>query len=255
MIRSLTWVGLCWSCALTAIADPQPSQFTAADASQRLEQMLTPDKAGRKKAREELAAWAEKEPDQAKALFLQRMQESTEPEIRERCIQLLKPIAVLEYGLFGEGYIGISMGGALGIKLPDEENPCFGMTINSVSKGSPAEKFAIRPDDVIVSVNDFRWRDAESIQDPNAGLSAKIRGIGAGRKANFGIWREGKLSTIEVLLTRRPSHIDQLPVQIQANGVIKVDDNEMQKIVDEEKNSNVYFSEWLARQLQAQPPK
>jgi len=255
MIRTLTWVGLWWGCAGFAIADPQPAPFSATDAQQRLEQLLSPQKELRKKACEELSAWAEKEPDQAKALFLQWMQESKEPEIRERCLQLLKPIAALEYGLFGEGYMGISMGSALMVQLPGDDKPCYGMSINSVSKGSPAEKFAIQPEDVIVSVNDFKWRDSESILDLNQGLSAKIRAIGAGRKANFGIWRKGKFSTIEVLLTRRPSNIEQMPMQILPNGGIKVDDKELQKMVDVEKNSGAYFAEWLERQLQAQPPK
>lgn len=255
MIRTLTWVGLWWGCAGVAIADPQPDLFPAAEASQRLEQLLSPQPEQRKKARQDLAAWADKEPDQAKALFLKCLQDSPEPEIRERCLQLLKPIAAHEYGLFGEGYMGISMGNTVMVQLPGDDKPCYGLIVNSASKGSPAERAEIQPEDVIVSVNDFQWRDSEQILDVNQGLSAKIRAAGAGRKTNFGIWRKGKLLNIEVLLTRRPTNIDQMPLQILPNGGIKVDEKEMQKMMEEEKNSSAYFSEWLERQLQAQAPK
>lgn len=255
MIRTLTWVGLWWGCAGIAIADPQPDLLSAEEAPRRLEQLLSPQGEQRKKAREELAAWAEKDPEQAKALFLKCLQDSKEPEIRERCLQFLKPIAAHEYGLFGEGYMGISMGAAVMVKLPDDEKPCYGMSVSVVSKGSPAEKAEIQAEDVIVSVNDFKWRESEVILDVNQGLSAKIRAVGAGRKANFGVWRNGKFLTIEVLLTRRPSNIEQMPMQLLPNGGIKVDENELQKMVDEEKRSGAYFSEWLERQLQAQPPK
>lgn len=255
MIRTLTWVGLWWGCVGSAIADPQPDLFSATDAQQRLEMLASPQSEQRKKAREELSAWAEKDPDQSKQLFLQWMRESKEPEVRERCLQLLKPIAALEYGRFGEGFMGISMGPAVMVQLPGDEKACYGLLISNVSKGSPAEKAALVPGDVIVSIHGFQWRDSETIQDIDRGLSAKIRAVGAGNMAKLGVWRKGKLETIEVLLTRRPSGIEQLPMQLLANGGVKVDDKELQKMGDEEKNSSEYFAEWLDRQLQAQPAK
>lgn len=241
--------------SLTAWAVPDADNFPAEKLEDSIRRLVLPDRTARLEACKYLTAWAEQEPDAAKARFIGLMRQSTEPEIRERCLQFLKPIAAREFGSFGEGYMGISMGNETTIQVPGEAQASYGLVINAISKGAPAEKAQLKQGDVIVSLNEHQWNIPETIMDLQQGLSAKIRAVGAGKKANLGIWRDNKLLKIEVLLTRRPSNIDQMQMQLMPNGGVRINDDELNRAVEEEKNSNVYFSEWLAKQLEKNPDK
>jgi len=217
--------------------------------------LISADRAQRLAAHAALTNWAAKEHDAAKALFLDLMRTSQEPEIRERCLQLLRPIAAREYGNFGDGYMGISMGEEVPVPLPGQDKPCFGLMITAVTGDSPAAKAELKEGDVIVSINNHRWQQPQAVIDLDHGLSAKIRAAGAGSKPRFGIWRKKELIEVEVHLSRRPSNLEQLPMQILPNGGIRMDEKELKQLVEDEKNSNAFFTEWLDRQLAAKPGK
>lgn len=238
---------------LTAWAEPEKPEFSGEQIDAHIHRLLEPDRAARLKACEFLATWVEQQPEHAKARFLDLIRKSEEPEIRERCLQLLKPVAAREFGHFGEGYMGISMGDALMIQVPGEAQARCGLVINSTSKDSPAEKAGLQQGDVIVFLNKHFWRDGSTIVDLQQGLSAKIRATGAGKVANLGIWRKNELLQVDVLLTRRPGNIDQMEMQLMPNGGIRINEEELKRAVELEKNSNAYFAEWLEKQLATQP--
>jgi C-terminal processing protease CtpA/Prc len=168
---------------------------------------------------------------------------------------LLKPIAAKEFGQFGEGFMGISMGVEVAITVPGEEKPCYGLTVSAVTDGSPAAKAELQVGDVILSIDGHRWHEPQSTIDMKNGLSAKIRAAGAGNKPRFGIWRGKQWIEVEVLLTRRPTDLELLPMKLLANGGVRMDEEELNKLMEEEKNSGAFFSEWLERQLATPPAK
>lgn len=247
MNRLLITLGILGFGTLLRAAEPD---FSPASVQAKTQQLQAAERAQRLEAVEFLTAWAEKDPDQAKKLFIGLLRDSKEPELRERSLQLLKSIAAREFGNFGEGYLGITMGVEVLVKIPDEEKPCFGLPITAVTGGSPAEKAALQVGDVIVAVGKTRWHQPQTLTDEKIGLSAIIRATGAGKTERFGIWRNNALVWVEVTLTRRPNNLELMQLQFAPNGGFKIDEAELKRMVEEEKNSDAYFEEWLQRAIQ-----
>ena len=229
--------------------------FSAASVQQNTQQLQSADRTQRLQAVNFLTSWAKKDPVEAKKLFLELLLDSKEPEVRERSLQLLKPLAAQEFGSFGEGYLGVSMGMETLVNLPDEEKPCYGLTISAVTKESPAEKAGVIANDVLIAVGNMRWHDVQKIMDDKVGLSASIRAVGAGKATRIGVWRNNGLLWLDANLTRRPGNIEQMQFQLAPNGAFRIDEEELNKMVEEEKNSAAYFAEWLERQLEPTPQK
>jgi membrane-associated protease RseP (regulator of RpoE activity) len=236
--------------SLVPCAHPEQAQGkNREDVALLMEGLAAPELRDRVKAREALTKWAEKHPEQAKKLLLRNFLHSDEPEIRENCLLLLKPIAARDFGNFGEGYMGISMGNETMLQLPDGNEPCHGLIINTVTNGAPAEKAGLRAGDIIVSINDVTWKNPQTILDLRHGIQAKIRAVGAGKVAQIGIMRKKELLQIPVTLSRRPANLDQMPTRFLPNGGFRIDEEELARIVEEDKNSNAFFTEWLQFQL------
>jgi len=252
MNRLLITLGILGYSTLLRAAEPD---FSTTAVQQNTQQLQSADRAQRLQAVDFLTSWAKKEPVEAKKLFLELLRDSNEPEVRERSLQLLKPLAAQEFGSFGEGYLGVSMGMQTLVKLPDEEKPCYGLTISAVTKESPAEKAGVLANDVLIAVGKMRWHDPLKIMDDKAGLSAAVRAVGAGKPTRIGVWRNNGLLWLDASLTRRPGNIEQMQFQLAPNGAFRIDEEELNKMVEEEKNSAAYFAEWLERQLEPTPQK
>jgi predicted metalloprotease with PDZ domain len=255
MLRIILSVALVAESLFSLQAEQRGIDSEGFDARAQLTCLLSESRDQRIQARTALAKWAEKHTSEAKLLFLQELSVSKEPEIRERCLQFLKPIAAKEYGNFGEGYMGISMGDAVMIQIPGEAQARNGMIISFISKDSPAEKAKLQQGDVIVSLNKKLLMGGENAIEKPRALSEKIRAVGAGKVAHLEIWRKNELLHVDVLLTRRPATIDQLELQLMPNGGMRINEDELKQAVELEKHSNEYFSEWLEKQLAAEPAK
>lgn len=253
MLRLRLYLSIC-AAFHTALA-AQQTDFTPEIIQQHVKELQSADRAQRLAAVAALEAWAKTAPDEAKKRFLDLLQNSSEPELRERSLQLLKPIASSEFGNFGEGYLGITMGMETLVKLPNEEKPCYGLPVTGVTNGSPAEKAGIRNGDIIIGIEKTRWPEPQTILAEPNGLSASIRRIGAGKLARFLIWRDQTLHEIDATLTRRPGNLELMQLQFQPNGGFKVDEAEIQRLIEEEKSSDAYFQEWLQRALEPAPEK
>ena len=227
----------------------QAAEKLKEDLPSKLNGLTAPELKERVKARESLAKWAENHPEKAKELFLHHLRHSEDPEIRENCLVLLKQIATIDYGSFGEGYMGISMGNETMVQLPNSEEPLYGLSINSVTKGAPAEKAGLKPGDIIIAVNGHEWQKTQAILDSRNGIQAKIRAVGAGKVAQMSIWRQKQLLQIPVKLTRRPSNLDQVPTRFLPNGGLRIDEDDLARLVEEDKKSNAFFTEWLQLHL------
>lgn len=222
-------------------------EFSEKSCQDALSRLKSAKRRERHEATQYLTRWAHHDPISAKKMFLLTLDQHTEPEVRERCRWLLKSMAAEDYATFGEGYLGISMGEEWQGQVTGDDNKRYGMVVTAISEGSPAAQAQLQVGDIIVALGEHVWRESQVILDAKQGLSAQIRAIGAGKKAQFGIWRKSELLVCEVLLTRRPKFLDQWRPQIQPNGMMKLDQGELQKLIDEEKNGAAYFEEWLQK--------
>lgn len=216
-----------------------------------------PQRSKRAAAAELILKWAQKNPDKAIPLLLRNLTDATEPEARERCLQLLRPLSILDYNTMGEGYLGIQMGNEIAVKILGQKNLCYGLVITGVTPDSPAEKAGILTGDIIVSFNGEFWHQIGKAGAPEFQLSAKIRQVGAGKKVVFGVFNNGILTQQEATLARRPANLEiGMENRLLLNGQIPMNLGAMaQQQIEEEKNSDEFFQEWLSQQWKKYPAK
>lgn len=231
--------------AQQVFAQSEVGEFSQQSRDQELSNLNSPQRGVRMRAMGFFEQWAKRERVAAKKFFLHAYENHAEPEVRERFRLLLKSMAADDYATVGEGYVGISMGQEWQGFVPGDSVKRFGMVVTGIAENSPAAMAKLQVGDVIVALDKEIWREAQVILDDKQGLSARIRALGAGSKASFGIWRDSELLTTEVILTRRPVLLDQWRPQLQPNGMKQLDQEELQKLMEEEKNSAAYFQEWL----------
>lgn len=247
---------------------PSPQDFSEVKINEAVQAWKSPAREQREAASQFLKTWVESNPAQAKIRLLRLLREAPQPEARERSAKLLRIVAAADFDTTGAGYIGVSLSPTgMSIKYPDENSTLIGLPITAVSPSSAAEKSGIKPGDIVVSVDDFRWDAVDQITDFDHGLSAKIRAKGAGVTVVFGLMRDKEIVKVPVTLKRRPANLDRLPVDILnfngAQGGIQLglvqgmqfDKKMIDDLVAEEKNSPEYFEEWLKLQEQAPTAK
>jgi C-terminal processing protease CtpA/Prc len=82
-----------------------------------------------------------------------------DPEVRERCLGVLRELVNDEYLSEGEGYIGIRMRDEVAAAVPGDANPRNAIRVMQVVPDSAAERAGLLVDDLIVGLNDLVWRD------------------------------------------------------------------------------------------------
>lgn len=75
----------------------------------------------------------------------------------------------------------------------DYEYPSDGMLVNSVSKGSDAEKQGLQPVDIIIEIDGKAAKDINTIRDA-------IKEKRVGDTVNVKVWREGEIITMKIAL-------------------------------------------------------
>jgi carboxyl-terminal processing protease len=89
--------------------------------------------------------------------------------------------------------------GSIGVQVKIEDGK---IVVVEPLKGSPAEKAGIKPDDVIVKVNDFKVKDTVEQEDLEATVKEIVKHK-PGTKIKLGIKRGDKDMTIEVTVGKR----------------------------------------------------
>lgn len=153
----------------------------------------------REKAQAEIVDWARLQPEAAMEVLYQQSRNATDPEIRERCIAVLRILVGDEYLKDGEGYIGIRMQDEIA-NVPGDPKPRGVIRVIQVVPGSAAEAAGLKLNDLIAGLNDTVWHE-ESIA---FAFGDKIRQFKPNTKVTLKILREGKLIDVEVKLGRRP---------------------------------------------------
>ncbi len=153
----------------------------------------------RKDAEAEILAWARQRPGPATDAVFEHSRTSPDPEIRERCLSILRDLVADEYLRDGEGYIGIRMQDEMA-NVPGDPKARGAIRVMQVVAGSVAETAGLRLNDLIVGLNDEVWHnDAISVA-----FGERIRRFKPETTVRLKILREGNPIEVPVKLGRRP---------------------------------------------------
>ena len=150
-------------------------------------------------AQVELLAWARLQPASAMEELLRQSRMAIDPEVRERCLNILRILVTDEYLKEGEGYLGIMLKDEVS-DIPGEPKPRGVIRVLMVQPDSPAEHAGIRQNDMIVGINGEIWQDVT--------FRANIRKLKPNIEVDLKILRDGRWIDLKVPLGRRPVYAD-----------------------------------------------
>lgn len=153
----------------------------------------------RESAQESLLSWSRARPAEAMAELLKQSRVAPDPEVRSRCLSVLKSLVTDQYLKEGEGFVGIA--------LKDEEKIIPGdpklrqvIRILQVQADSPGEKAGLQVNDLIVGMNRQIWHDAAA----SPKFREKVLELKPGTVIELQVLRDVRLETLKVILGRKP---------------------------------------------------
>lgn len=153
----------------------------------------------REKAEAELLAWARDRREPAMEELYRQSRESDEPEVRQRCLSVLRELVNDDYLKTGEGYVGIMMQDVL-FQVPGDKKLRNVIKVGQVIPDMAADQAGIKVDDMIVELNGEVWRDGPA----SVPFSGNIRKLKPGTKVSLKLIRDGEIKEIQLKLGKRP---------------------------------------------------
>lgn len=157
----------------------------------------------RERGQSELLGWGTLFPDVAKTELFAQIRNSNDPEIRARCMGVLRELVVDGYLKEGNGYIGIGFTGEV-MKVPSDPKLRSVIRVNQVQPNTPASRAAVMIGDIIVGVDADVWYD----NDAYTIFQMKIKAMKPYAKVKLYILRNDKIVEMIVTLMRRPVALD-----------------------------------------------
>ncbi len=168
-----------------------------------LADLCSRDFRAREVAQSELLAWSRKQPELAMAELFRKSREAEDPEVRQRCLDVLRELVIDEYSREGEGFIGITMKDEIA-NVPGDPKPRRVIRVTEVRLDTPARQAGIQLNDLIVGLDGKVWHDEDALLP----FREKIRAMKPNMKVDLKILRDGRLSDCKVTLARRPLQAD-----------------------------------------------
>ena len=188
----------------------------------------------RESAQAELLAWSREHPEEAKDELFRQSRVADDPEVRERCLGVLRELVNDEYLREGEGYLGIQMQQANEIvNIPGEPKPRMAIRVIQVMPESAAELAGLQVNDLIAGLGDDKWHEGPAYDL----LRERIRQFKPDTRVTLKVLRNGGMMEIEVKLGRRPLQADMMffdPRQVDPEAA-------------ERAAKDAYFRRWLER--------
>lgn len=153
----------------------------------------------REAAELELLAWARQRPEAAMDQLLRESRAHGEPEVRERCLAVLKELVNDEFLRDGEGYVGISMRDDT-LMVPGDDRLRHVIRVMHVMRESAAHKAGIVAGDVIVGTSEDTWYDGRASEQ----FSVKIQRMRPKTRVVLKLLRENEVVDVAIALGRRP---------------------------------------------------
>jgi predicted metalloprotease with PDZ domain len=197
-------------------------------------------------AESELKAWAQEGGEAAKKWLYELSRSSENPEVRKRALSVLKSVVITELFRERPGFVGIKM---VAVKLSEEmssENG-YGIEIQFVNSGTPAEKAGLKATDVILNLDGKGWANQEAPHE----FAGRIEEMRGGDKIHLEIFRNGKTEKIELVLASRPWSAGVYRENLQLRGDPFGAQNRFPS--SEKDAENAAFQEWMKRQQTSTP--
>jgi predicted metalloprotease with PDZ domain len=230
---------------------PEPKQGVPQSLEAILPDLSHQDHSRRRSASQALFAWAKESRKESVAALLDLAAEAQAPEARERVLRVLREMAVAEYHEIGEGYCGIQMSQtSLMVDVPNR-GMLASISLTFIADSGPAAKAGMKVNDAIVSVDEKVWKEPVNQMEE---LREIIRKKGAGTAIKLGVMRGGNYQEFTVQLHRRPPKIEQTnpTQQLFFGGGIqilpKIDQQYLDNLKKEDRESDDFFQEWLRKQ-------
>jgi hypothetical protein len=195
-----------------------------------LEDFKSEDFRTRETAQASLLEWSRKNPGIAMERLFVLSQSADDPEVRERCLAVLRELIGDEYLKEGEGYIGIRMQDETAT-IPGDPKPRSAIRILQVVQDSPAHFAGLKVNDLIAGLDDLVWRDGAASQF----FMQTVREFKPASHITLSILRDGKLMDVKVKLARRPLFADN-PF---------LDESEVDIEAAEKAAKEAYFRRWM----------
>lgn len=187
----------------------------------------------REKAQGDLLKWGRERPEQAKEEFFTQTQIAEDPEVRERCQEILRDLIMDEYAKLGEGFVGIAMGDDQKL-LPGDPLLRSVIVVTLVQDGSPADLAGLQINDIIVGLNGQVWHNTEA----SPAFREAIQGTKPGSKVKLQVMRNEVMLDVTVTLSRKPI--------IQQNHLFFNRGTEGAEAM-EQAAKEAYFQRWLSQ--------
>lgn len=186
--------------------------------------------AEREKSQQALTEWAQQHPGLATKLIYELAVNDEDPEVRERCLVVLKALSEDDYLSEGFGYLGVSMVPEL-MQLDGNAKLRGMIRLTDVMVDSPAAKAGLQRNDLLAEVDGLTWEGMDIIN----GFQEYIGKQKPRTKVKMMVKRGGidELMEVEVTLGRRPV----------ANLEVGMD----LEFLDQRARQR-HFEEWLKRQ-------
>jgi len=191
----------------------------------------------REKAQAELLDWSCTQRDAAMVELFRQSRDADEPEVRQRCLAVLRDLVNEDYLKSGEGYVGILMQDELA-RVPGDKNPRSVIRLGHVVPNSAGDQAGLKPNDLVAGVDEEVWRDVPA----SAPFKEMIRKLKPGTKVTLKVLRDGNLQDIVVKLGKRP---------FAADDSIGLDMN-LEAL--EKKAKDNFFRQWMSQQKSATAP-
>lgn len=157
---------------------------------------------------------------------------SDDPEVRSRCLRVLRAQSDKEYLNEGQGYLGVQLWEEI-LQLPGDDKPRVCVRVTYIMPGSQAELAGIKVGDVLTALDGKKWYERGAMNE----LIQIISSHKPLRKVVFQVKRADEAALIEVpvILGKRP---------VADLRMMAVDD--LQQLEKEARDA--HFKEWLKKQ-------
>jgi len=196
-----------------------------------LKALESEDFKARETAQADLLAWTRKNPKVAVTELLRLSSEtgSPSPEVRERCMQVLRQLAGDDFAKEGDGYLGVRMSDRM-VQMPGNKPDRWAVVVIEVVANSAAAKCGLKAGDAILELDGQTWQ-----REASKPFSEQIRKRKPGTRVRLRVLRDGALEDLRVELGRRPADADQLMPGVDPEG---------HKVL-EQQAVDAHFERWL----------
>ena len=185
----------------------------------------------REAAQMEVLKWARENQAKSPGMLFQYHRKAVDPEVKFRCMEILKMMAKDGYAKHGKGLIGIQMRDEMVI-IPGKDGQQAAIRITFVLPGLAAEKTGLKIGDLLVGINGKGWPSPAT-----DAMREQVMDMKPTTKITLQVLRNEKVEDVEVTLVKRPLTADNPMLERLPGRAAEAEEQQWQQ----------YFQEWKQR--------